>query len=89
VHWTSHPIRVRDYQSREERKKRRRQRLIARRPTRAGVSDCGQVGSADGGATLSRPPRRERTKGFFEKAEYLAVRQHLTLAVYQDVLDFA
>ena len=28
-------------------------------------------------------------QGFFEHAEYLAVRQHLTPAVYQDVLDFA
>jgi integrase len=28
-------------------------------------------------------------QGFFEHAEYLAVRRHLTPAVYQDVLDFA
>jgi integrase len=28
-------------------------------------------------------------QGFFEHAEYLAVREHLTPAVYQDILDFA
>ena len=38
------------------------------------------------------PPRLEESAprlGFFEHAEYLAVRQHLTPAVYQGVLDFA
>jgi len=38
------------------------------------------------------PDRLEESaprQGFFEHAEYLAVRQHLTLTVYQDVLDFA
>ena len=38
------------------------------------------------------PPRLEESsprQGFFEHAEYLAIRQHLKPAVYQDVLDFA
>src|ERR1700694_614286 len=85
------PDRVRDYQA--QRRKEKSSPATVNRET-SHLARAFRIAVKSGLLTVV-PPFPDRLEestprqGFFEHAEYLAVRQHLTPAVYQDVLDFA
>jgi integrase len=83
--------RVRDYQA--QRRKEKASPATVNRET-SHLARAFRIAVKSGLLTVVPPfPNRLEEsaprQGFFEHAEYLAVRQHLTPAVYQDVLDFA
>jgi len=85
------PDRVRDYQAHRRKEKAspatvNRETSHLARAFRIAVKSCQLT------VVPPFPNRLEESaprQGFFEHAEYLAVREHLTPAVYQDILDFA
>jgi integrase len=85
------PDRVRDYQAHRRKEKAapatvNRETSHLARAFRIAVKSCLLT------VVPPFPNRLEESaprQGFFEHAEYLAVREHLTPAVYQDILDFA
>src|SRR5204862_1877154 len=85
------PDRVRDYQA--QRRKEKASPATVNRET-SHLARAFRIAVKSGVLTVVPPfPNRLEEsaprQGFFEHAEYLAVRQHLTPAVHQDVLDFA
>jgi integrase len=85
------PDRVRDYQA--QRRKEKASPATVNRET-SHRARAFRIAVKSGLLTVVPPfPNRLEEsaprQGFFEHAEYLAMRQHLTPPVYQDVLDFA